>query len=186
MPRRKRDQTDNWDNWGNLPPPSNEWNASPHSSARRFPWQTILVVLGVGFLAVGGVVLLGQRLEGPAAAARRFALAAAAIDGNELAERTCEARQMEVLEAGFVITALSAIAEEYVGIGMGDIDTDINDLHFETMYEGAGEAEVHVNGEIRSAFLFISIPIVIDEYWLMAREDGRWKWCGQSRVSGSP
>lgn len=187
--RNRRNRNSEWNDWGNPDPGSGwsdaaGWDVPAHRA--RFPWRPLLIVLVVGSVVVGGVVLLGRMLEGPSAAARRYALAAAALDANELARRTCESRQLELLQTGVILTALSMIGEYYVGIGLDALNTDVDDLEYVTLREDAAEAEVYVSGEMRSSLVFISIPIVIDEYWLMVREDGHWKWCGHARPPAIP
>ena len=173
---------DSWnDNRGwDPPPPDPGWGGGGDWGApvrRAFPWLVILIVLLAGGGVVVGLRLVGGVLEGPAGAARRYLQAAVAFDANELARRTCADQQQALMEAGLVITALDLVANYYVGVGLEDASFDISELEVTVISRTGDRAVVHIQGEMRTARLFISVPAPVDDTWLLLREDGRWKYC---------
>lgn len=165
-----------WSNWGTSPGPDDEWNMGAPRRP-RLPWK-MLLLLALGSLALFPVVRLLVSGSSPAAAARRYYAAATRWDGNQLARLTCAEQQTALMEAGLVAGALDIIARYYLGDGLDLVEIDIEDIRFETISESEQEAIVHVSGELRTAYLLLSLPVPVDENWRMVRENGRWKWCG--------
>lgn len=175
---------DSWDNPGGWDSSGAGWGMP--APRRVFPWKVIVAVVLVVTVVVVGVRLVASAAEGPAVAARRYLQAAVSMDGNDLARRTCDAQQEALMGTGLVLTALSMIANYYVGFGLEDVQVDLSDVNYTTVSQAADRAEVRVSGEMRSSILLLSLPVPIDEQWLMVREDGRWKWCGYARPPAVP
>lgn len=183
----RRPPAANWDDsWNDNrgwdpPPPDSGWGGGGDWGGpvrRAFPWRVVLIAVLVVGGGVVGLRLVGGVLEGPAAAARRYLLAAVTFDANEMSRRTCAAQQQALMEAGLVVTALDMVANYYVGVGLEDVSYDISDLEFTVGSRAGDRAVVHIQGEMRTALLFISVPVPVDDTWLMVRESGRWKYCG--------
>lgn len=45
---------------------------------------------------------------------------------------------------------------------------------------------VNVSGAIRVAILTFAQEFPVNEYWIMVREDGQWKWCGVGATGSFP
>lgn len=127
------------------------------------------------------VIILASMLVGcgpvdsPEKAAKEWLEAWATLDGNKLAERTCDAQQEAVQSGAIWLSAFAALGQMFTG---QRTQADISDLRFVTISKSGDTAQVRVTGEIRTAVLAIAQTQEVDETWLIVREDGKWKWCG--------
>ena len=183
MPHPRTNWDDSWNNPGNWGGAGDSWGGAPR---RALPWKPLLIVLVVVVVGVVAWRALGRVVEGPDAAARRYFQAVIELRANELAARTCAATQEALMGTGAVLTAISVILNYYTGISLQDVEIDARDLSYTTLSQSGDRAEVRVNGTVRSSILFLSMPYPMDEYWLMVREGGRWKWCGYTRPPAVP
>jgi hypothetical protein len=120
----------------------------------------VAVVVLVSLLSACGIG------DSPEKAAREWLDALLNMDGNKLMERTCAEQQEAVQEAGL-----------WVSFTGEQIEADVSDLRFKTVYRSGDTARVRVTGEIRTAILAVATVEEVDEEWQMVREDGKWKWC---------
>ena len=127
------------------------------------------------------VIILASMLVGcgptdsPEQAAREWLDALLNLDGNKLAERTCDAQEEDVQSGAIWRSAIAAFGEMLTGQRE---QADISDLQFVTISKSGDTAQVRVTGEIRTAVLAIAQKQQVDETWQMVREGGKWKWCG--------
>lgn len=127
------------------------------------------------------VIILASMLAGcgpadsPEKAAKEWLEAWANLDGNKLAERTCDAQQETVQSGAIWLSAFAALGQMFTG---QRTQADISDLRFVTISRSDDTAQVRVTGEIRTAVLAIAQKQQVDETWQMVREGGKWKWCG--------
>lgn len=113
--------------------------------------------------------------DSPDKAAKEWLEAWTNLDGNKLAERTCDAQQENVQSGAIWVSAFAALGEMFTG---QRTQVDTSDLHFVPISKSGDTAQIRVTGEIRSAVLAIAQTQEVDETWLIVREGGKWKWCG--------
>jgi|SRR3989337_41687 len=150
---------------------------------RRSPFPLLPITLGVvivGMLIGGvylGISLLG---DSPVKAAKEWVQAIAILDGNRIAERTCNAQQANIQEAGLWGSVFALFGQQTIG---QQANTDVSELKFTRVSSNDDFAAVRVTGQIRVAVLGVSQSQNIDETWSFVRENGKWKWCGQTGAS---
>lgn len=113
--------------------------------------------------------------DSPERAAEEWLEAFANMDGNKLMERTCAEQQRNAQETGVWLSAFALLVQS---LTRQQTEIDISDVGFDVIEEAGDRARVRVTGQIRTAVLAIGRIQEIDEVWLIVREDGQWKWCG--------
>jgi hypothetical protein len=165
------------------PPSGASAPVSLQSTPLRRPLPLLPITIGIVIVALllggvyVGIFLLG---DSPEKAAQEWVQAFANLDGNKIAERTCAAQQANVQQAGLLNSVVGLFGQQTIG---QQANTDVSGLKFTTVSRSSNIAAVRVTGQIRVAVLGLSQTQDINETWSIARENGKWKWCGQTRAS---
>lgn len=184
---------DNWygDGWEDDQWDSSGWEDESQKMRRSGGrgWMVGAVIL----VAIGalGIFLFTRLNNTPEQAARVWLQAVTKFDRQKSASLTCanaiNSQQTGGQMGSEVLTLLqdggNILQELGVPLDISAvaqfIEFDIHGLKFDTLQEDEEYAMVHVSGLLSVSFKMLSLPLQLDEDWIMAREEGRWKWCGR-------
>lgn len=151
---------------------SGDWlDRSAHSIAAEVRRRPILTV---GVAVAGAALVLAASGDTPAAAAERFVDAATRLDGLQINDLTCDAKRDEVLSQSATASGL------FVYFGLPAPQSSTKAMTYDTVSEKGDEATVHVRGHFTAAILGFAQTMPVDATFLMRREDGQWKFCGEA------
>ncbi len=111
----------------------------------------------------------------PAKAAETWFQAVATADGVTAFKLTCETHKADVQNMGFLMGGLNL----FTGGMASDAEADTSDLDFKTTAKKGSEAAVRVNGIYIQGLMGAAMEQEIDTPFVMVKEDGEWKWCGE-------
>jgi len=134
------------------------------------------IILAVLLIALS--LLLVSCADTPEGAARAWLNAMMKLDGNKILDLTCAAQVENVQQTGLWASAFSLVPQLF-GLNIQS-KSDISGLNFVSTSLNGDNATVHVYGDMRVAILAFAQAYPVDESWKMARESGKWKWCGQA------
>lgn len=60
-----------------------------------------------------------------------------------------------------------------------DAEVDTSSVNFETTAKSGDEATVRVSGTYIQGLMGAAFEQQVDANFIMVREDGEWKWCGE-------
>jgi len=129
----------------------------------------LIIGLSIIFVACGG--------DSPDKAAEEWFQAVATFDGASTLTLTCDAYKDEVQSLGFVVFGLNILS----GGLAADIEVDTSGLRFNTISQSGNEAVVNVRGSYAQGMLGAAIEQQVDTNIIMVKEDGKWKYCGESQ-----
>jgi hypothetical protein len=151
----------------------NKTKIQENNMKRFFAIAAFAVVIASLLVACGGG-------DSPETAVREWMQALLDMDGNKLIERTCEASQSDVQQAGALVSVLGIAGNE---VGGQSAKADLSSLSFQATNKGSDTAQVHVQGKLRVAFMGLAQEQKYDQTIPVVLEDGKWKVCDLSASS---
>lgn len=148
--------------------------------------MTRILTLGLAFLC--GLTLLSCGLaNGPEKAAKAWFEATERGEVLEADELVCEEQKDSFREGAFVLSGIYTFAEEFLGTDQ-PVEIDASEIEYTRVDSLSSDdrAVVEVKGEVRMAALGIVDSEELYYQWIMVKEDGQWKWCGNTSRIDEP
>jgi hypothetical protein len=136
------------------------------------------LVLSILVTALLGTILAGcSTNDAPAKAAKEWFVAVNTLESLEADALVCDSMKDQFrndMATGAVLNTLMSIL---LG-GSLDIDLDISDVKFTTTQNQDNQAVVEASGAFRASVGGRVVSEPVAESWVMVREGGEWRWCG--------
>lgn len=115
--------------------------------------------------------------DGPADAAREWAIARTSQKGGEALRLTCNELRSVVQSESFLEAGISGFLQ--LGIGLNpDTEADLTEVDFDVVSTDDRSAVVEVNGDAFLTIMGAGSIATLDELWVMIEEGDQWRWCG--------
>jgi len=130
-------------------------------------YTTVIVCLAMLLSACGG--------DGPEKSAETWFQAMATSDGVTALKLTCDTYKADIQNTGLLMGGINMLT----GGMASDAEVDTSNITFETTDKSGDEAVVRVSGTYIQGLMGAAFEQQIDANFIMVREDGEWKWCGE-------
>lgn len=130
-------------------------------------------------IIIAAALVAGCRVgsaETPEQGAKAWFDALAEMDGFKVEDRTCQAQQEKMREAGLFSTMLQLFGQSQLG---EQVKIDASSVIVETIRSSGDTAQVRITGKLRAGIGLAVTDQDLAFVWNMVREDGRWKYCGE-------
>lgn len=139
----------------------------------------VVIMLFLSFLVVSCATS-----DKPAESAKEWYIAVNTMDALKADSLVCVAIQDEFRNQINLGSAFLQIGNML--LGDIKIEVDVSKVKFSTIDKKGDMAIVQAIGDMRGAVGGTVQSIYLDEEWLMAYEDGAWKWCGDNGLGTTP
>lgn len=112
---------------------------------------------------------------GPEKSAETWFQAMATSDGTTALKLTCGTYKADIQNMGLLMGGINMLA----GGMVSDAEVDTSSVTFETTAKSGDYATVRVSGTYIQGLMGAAFEQQVDANFIMVKEDGEWKWCGE-------
>ena len=121
------------------------------------------------------IILSACSGSGPEKSAETWFQAMATSDGTTALKLTCGTYKADIQNMGLLMGGINMLA----GGMVSDAEVDTSSVTFETTAKSGDDATVRVSGTYIQGLMGAAFEQQVDANFIMVKEDGEWKWCGE-------
>ena len=121
------------------------------------------------------IILSACSGSGPEKSAETWFQAMATSDGTTALKLTCCTYKADIQNMGLLMRGINMLA----GGMVSDAEVDTSSVTFETTAKSGDDATVRVSGTYIQGLMGAAFEQQVDANFIMVKEDGEWKWCGE-------